>query len=156
MQIPVIPDRLAGNTVAHLNIEIPPEAPLSTESQIKLRSLYEYVDFCRSTLGEIERDLLHLEFGPDDLIQLQKIAERLASLGIEADSWGFDSLYEIAFSLQLLLLNAGGRIQSDQCWDALQRGFRMLDAIVERCERDFRWRVAITDTLDCLTRATSD
>ena len=157
MQIPVMPDRLAGTTGERGSVGIPPDVSLSIESQLKLRSLYDYIDFCRSTLDEIERDLLHVEFGaPDASRRLKKVAKKLSRFGVEADSWGFSALYEIALGLQMLLLNSGGRVQSDGIWEALQRGLKMLSALLEQCERDFCWRLATADTLDCLNRASHD
>jgi hypothetical protein len=151
MQMPVIHDRLAGTK----DVENLPGVPLSIKSQLKLRALYEFVELCRSSLDEIERDLLPIEFGPASLIRLRKVSERLGRFGIEADSWGFDSIYEIAHGLQLLLLNSGGSVQSAECWEALQRGLKMLEDLIQHCEPDFCMRLAVADVLECLEQATS-
>jgi hypothetical protein len=147
MQIPVIHDRLAGTK----EVENSPRVALSIKSQLKLRALYEFVDLCRSTLDEIERDLRHAEFGTAGLIRLRKVSERLGRFGMEADSWGFNSMYEVAHGLQLLLLHNSGRVQRDECWEALQRGLKMLEALLEHCEPDFRLRLAVADVLDCIS-----
>jgi hypothetical protein len=155
MQIPIIHDLQAGTTSDHLGAptEIPPGMVLSTESQLKLRSLCQYVDFCRQMLDQIQQDLLLYESSPDGSVHLQRASERLGRLCVEADSWGFNAPYEISFGLQMLLLNSGGRVQSNGFWEALQRGLGMLSALLEQCERDFRWRLATADTLDCIAAA---
>jgi hypothetical protein len=152
MQIPVIHDGLAGTR----ELVDPPRVALSIKSQLKLRALYEFVDFCRSTLDEVERDLVHAEFGPAGLIRLRKVSERLGRFGLEADSWGFNSMYEITQGLQMLLLNTGGRVQSPEGWEALQRGLRMLGDLLEHCEPDFRLRLAVADVLDCISAASGN
>jgi hypothetical protein len=114
--------------------------------------LYQYLDSCRSALDEIERDLC-LKGNSEGSADLQRASERLRRFCEEADSWAFNTLYEIALGLQMLLLNSGSRIQSRNFWEALQRGLAVLTALLEQCERDFFWRLAIADTLDCLNQA---
>ena len=155
MQIPVISELLSGTTREN---RIPPaliplDMVFSIESQLKLRSLYQYVDFCKQTLEEIQRDLVLCESGPECSMHLKKASERLGKFCVEADSWDFGNLYQIAFGLQTLLLNAGGRAQSNRFWEALQRGLSMLSILLEQCERDFRLRLAAADTLDFIREA---
>jgi len=144
MQISAIPDLLDETTSGRR------ESPsiLSIESQLKLRSLYQFVDFCRGILDEVRQDT--------DLMQMQVAAEKLERLCVEADSWGFNALYEIASSLQLMLMNAGERAPNAGFPDALHRGLRMLSALLDQCESDFRWRLATADTLDCIKEASEN
>jgi hypothetical protein len=125
---------------------------LSIESQLTLRELYEYMENSRTILKEIREDLSSLKSDPDGSLNRQKASERLARFCTEADSWGFDELYEVGMGLQMLLLNSGGRIESSGM-EALDRGQAMLLALLERCENDFRRRLALADALDCFDRA---
>ena len=135
-------------------IPTPPPGPiLSIESQLQLRALYEYMDACRMTLSTIRMDLSLLESHPGSSSYIKRASEHLGNLCIEADSWGFDSLYEVALSLQMLLLDSGGQEQNDDFREALKRGMMTLAGLVEKCESDFRWRLAIADTLDCIKSA---
>jgi hypothetical protein len=152
MQIPVITNLPAAS--ANERGAVPPL--LSVDSQLKLRGLYEYLDLSRQTLDMIRRDLVLRESGADGFERLHRASERLERFCVEADSWGFNALYEIALSLQMLLLNAGGRIRDNGFWEALQQGLGMLSALLEQCERDFRWRLATADTLDCLNKASGE
>jgi hypothetical protein len=124
----------------------PPE--ISVEAQLRLRSLYEYLDFCRQTLDEIPQDIASTD--------ILRATERLERFCIEADSWGFDALYEIGLGLQMLLLNAGGRVHSHSFRDALRRGLSTLSALLEQCENDFRRRLATADTLDAISQASGE
>ena len=154
MQLPIGPDpksrkRLEiGNRFAFVHSG----STLTVESQLKLRELYEYLEISRAILAEIQTDLSLLESNPEDPVNLQRASERLESFCIEADSWGFNSLYEIGLGLQMLLINSGNHIQSDAVWDTLNRGLAMLSALLEQCEEDFRWRLAIADMLDSINQ----
>ena len=154
MQVPVIPEGLAGRAGDREDAAVTQGVSLSLESQLKLRSFYEYVDSCRDTLREIERDLMLAE--AEGFGRLQSATEKIEKFCIDADSWGFNELYEIALSLQMLLLNAGGRIRINGSWEAMQRGLGMLAALLEQCEREFRLRLATADTLDCINHATQE
>jgi hypothetical protein len=144
MQIPAILDLPISVTSESGSIP----RKISIESQLKLRSLYEYVDCCRQTLDEIQKDA--------SLMNMQRASERLERFCFEADSWGFDALYEIALGLQVLLMNANGPVYSNGFWEALQKGLAMLSALLEECERDFRLRLATADTLDAITEASGN
>jgi hypothetical protein len=133
-----------------------PGQVLSIESQLKLRELYEYVENCLGVLGEIRKDLSLFESNPEDGTILHKASERLEHFCIESDSWGFNALYQIGLSLQMLLLNAGSRIQDGVFWNALNSGLAMLSALLEQCENDFRWRLATADMLDSLGKLSHD
>ncbi len=124
-----------------------PGLALSFESQLKLRSLYEYVDSCRRALSGIQRDLT---VAPADV---RKATEELEKFCVEADSWGFSAIYEVALRLQMLLLNFGDRVQSDGFQETLQRGLSMLWSLLDQCERDFSWRLATAEMLDSLDEA---
>ena len=131
---------------------VPSGQTLSIESQMKLRELYQYVEVCRTILGEIQTELSLFESGPENSAPLQRASELLESFCIEADSWGFNSLYEIGLGLQMLLISSGTRAQSDVYWDTLNRGLALLSALLEQCETDFRWRLAIADMLDSISQ----
>lgn len=131
----------------------PPGPILSVESQLQLRALYDYVDACRMTLSAIRMDLSLLESHPGSATYVKRASEHLANLCIEADSWGFGSLYEIALSMQMLLIDSGCQECDDDFWEALNRGLTALSGLVEKCDSDFRWRLAVADTLDCIKRA---
>jgi hypothetical protein len=158
MQIPILSEVLAGTTTERAGAphKFPSGVVLSIQSQMKLRTLYQYVDSCRETLDEIQQDLVLYESGADGLVHLQRASGRLGSFCIEADSWGFHALYEIAHRLQMLLMNAGGLVYSNGFWEALQKGLAMLSALLEQCERDFRLRLAAADTLDAINQASGD
>ena len=84
---------------------------------------------------------------------MRKASALLGQLCIEADSWGFSSLYEVGLGLQMRLLNSGDRMQALSNREPLNRGLKMLSALLEQCETDFRWRLAIADTLEHLSKA---
>jgi hypothetical protein len=152
MQIPIdreLPPKERGFQVARID----PGVTLSLESQLKLRALYGYIDSCRLTLSGIERELSFHGSNQGGSANVKRAAEGLGKFCVEADSWGFNALYEIAFGLQMLLLNKGGRIQSDNFRKTLERGLAMLSALLEQCENDFFWRLAVADMLDCLDQA---
>lgn len=156
MQTPVLHDRLADSTGERESAWIPTDIPLSITSQLRMRALNKFVDFCRNALDEIERELLNVEFGRDGLPHLKTVGEKIAKISIEADSWGFGSLYEIAAGLQMLLLNSGGRIRGDGDWEALRRGLKVLSGLLGQCEREFRWRLVTAETLACISCASAD
>ncbi len=123
---------------------------LSIEAQLKLRELHQYVEFCRSSLNEVSRDLTPFESGTGDLANLQNASVGLKGIYLGADSWGFSDLYRIGMELQVLLLNSGGRIRERAFWNTLNRGLAMLSALLEQCESDYRWKLAVADTLDSI------
>jgi hypothetical protein len=136
------------------HVSTPSPGPiLSIESQLQLRALYDYIDACRMTLNNIRMDLSLLESHPGSSAHVKRASEHLGSFCIEADSWGFDSQYEIALSLQMLLLESGLQEQDSDFWETLNRGLMTLCGLVEKCESDFRWRLAVADTLDCIRSA---
>jgi hypothetical protein len=129
-----------------------PGFSLSVESQLKLREFYNYLDICRTILGEIQANISHFETNPGDTSTLQRASELLESFCFEADSWGFNSLYEIGLGLQMLLINPGNRIHTGDFWGTLNSGIALLSALLDQCETDFRWRLAIADMLDHINR----
>ncbi len=129
------------------------EFPISFNSQLKLRPLSEYVNHCRSILNDIHTDFAQLEMDPGNLSILSKASKRLGRFYLDADSWGFHSLYDVALELQKLLLESGGRVRSIHLWDSLNRGLTMLSAMVDQCETDFRRSLAVNDVLECLNQA---
>jgi hypothetical protein len=156
MQVPISPDSTLERKYQEDSGFAPPQSGLGfpIESQIRLRALYEYLDACRATLHEIRQDLLLFESNPECSLYAKRAAELLENFCIEADSWGFNALYEIGLGLQVLLLNSSRRPQNGRFWEALYRGVETLLALLEQCESDFRWRLAVADVLDCVNQAT--
>ena len=154
MQLPIGPDPKSNKRpeIDSCAAFIHSGSTLSVESQLKLRELFEYMEASRAVLNEIQTDLSFFESNPQDFSTLQKASERLGKFCIEADSWGFNSLYEIGLGLQILLFNSSGHVQSHDFWDTLNRGLVMLSALLEQCETDFRWRLAIADMLDSINQ----
>jgi len=137
-----------GRRIAHS----PYESTLSVESQLKLKELYRYIDICRTLLSEIRINLSLYESNPEDASPLQRASELLESFCFEADSWGFNSLYEIGLGLQMLLISPGKRLKSEVLWDTVSRGLDLLSVLLQQCETDFRWRLAIADMLDSINQ----
>jgi hypothetical protein len=131
----------------------PPGPVRSIESQLKLRELYDYVAAGQESLKELRMDLSQLESNPGASESLKSASERLGNMCVDADSWGFDSIYEIALGLQMLLLDGGWKEQNNDFWEALNRGMSMLSALLGQCENNFRWKLAIADTVECIKRA---
>jgi hypothetical protein len=130
-----------------------PERPLSLESQLKLRSLYEYIDNSRIILDEIQRILAVGTSGFATSPNLNRAAEKLEVFCFEADSWGFDDIFDVAQGLKMLLLSSIDRTRTNGIRDALNRGLAMLLALLSQCESDFCWRLATADTLNCINQA---
>jgi len=132
---------------------IQPESGLSFESQRQLKSLREYVNDCRTILNDIHMDLDRLRLSPDNPSILFQAAKRLGPLCLEADRWGFEPVYQLAITLQKIFLEPGSRSWNNPLSEALNKGLGALYALVERCETEFRWKLALDDTLDSLGRA---
>jgi hypothetical protein len=135
MQTPISPELINGGREARNDrFAIAPSVPpLSVESQLKIRALYEYVEACRTTLNDIRRDLSFMKSCPECSGYAKKASERLKNLCLEADSWGFNSFYQISMRMQSLLLDSGGRQQEESFWNALNRGWSILWALLEQC-----------------------
>ncbi len=155
MQLPIGPeptsDKRQGEGIDAA--PAPTQSSLSLESQMKLRALYEYLETSRASLKEIYSELSLFEATSGCSPYAKRICERLENFCIEADSWGFNALYEIGLGLQVLLLNSNGRVQNSNFWDAINRGLAMLSALLDECESDFRRRLAVADMLECISRA---
>jgi hypothetical protein len=123
---------------------------VSIESQLKLRSLYEFVDAGQATLKEIRAHLSLFKSNPGDSASLKRAFMQLNRLCIEVDSWGFDELYKVAHALQRLLMDSEHRTYGRPFWEAFFGGLDMLSALLEQCESNFRWGVAIDEQLACL------
>ena len=121
--------------------------------QLKLKPLYEYLDSCHLTLGQIRSDFSEYYANPANVACLKRAAERLGEFCIDADSWGFDALYEVAQGVQMLLLNSGERSPGENLREALNRGLYLLSALLQRCEGDFQLRLAIGETLEYMKQA---
>jgi hypothetical protein len=122
---------------------------LSLGSQMKLKSLHEYIDSSREILSELDSLIWADKASPN----LKKAAERLECFCFEADSWGFNDIFDVAQGLRRLLLNSIGRSHTEGFQEAATRGLAMLSALLTQCERDFCWRMATADTLDFITQA---
>jgi HPt (histidine-containing phosphotransfer) domain-containing protein len=144
MQTPVMPDLLLPPATEHGRVR----ARFSVVSQLKLRALYEYLDFCQDMIETIQQDIASAD--------MQSATRHLERFCIEADSWGFNSLYEIGSSLQMTLLNADEKIWNSSFRDALRRGLTMLLSLLEECEREFCSRLATADTLDAISEASGN
>ena len=129
---------------------------LSIEAQIRLHELFEYVETSRGILREISGDLVLAESDSANCSVLRTASERLERFCLEADSWGFGSLYEVGMGVQVLLIDFGGRIRNPRVRDTLHRGLAMLSALLDQCESDYRWRLAVAETLDCIDEASRD
>jgi len=81
------------------------------------------------------------------------MAKQLGCFCLEADSWGFQSLYDVAFTLQTALIDSGSRDWNNGMREAFDRGLDTLSALVERCETDVRWDYALNETLERLRHA---
>jgi hypothetical protein len=158
MQIPLVLDRvpdMAHESGSHFG-STQTGWLLSFESHLRLRSLYEYMDNSRVLLSEIQT-LLSLSVSRADIpVNLKRASEKLGVFCLEADSWGFDALFNVAQGLQALLLKSSGLALTDGFWEALHRGLTVLSVLLIQCERDFCWRLATADTLDCLSHAAED
>ena len=120
---------------------------VSVESQLKLRSLYEFVDAGQTALKEIRADLTVFKADPDESARFKGAFERLNRFCLEVDSWGFDEPYRVAHALQRLLMDSEHRTYGRPFWEAFFCGLDMLSALLEQCESNFRWGSAIDDML---------
>jgi hypothetical protein len=126
---------------------------LPIESQLQLRALYEYLDGCKATLNQIDADVSLYESHPGAPEFLQRAAGRLKGFCMDAESWGFDALYEIALRLQTLLLRSSSALVWDNHRYLLYKGLAMLSSLLGQCEHDFRRKLAVADMLETLDQA---
>lgn len=125
---------------------------LSMESQLRLRALYEFLDGCRLVLDAIRADLSLFDPQSGNLEPLRRAARRLGGFSLEADSWGFDTIYEIASRLQILLMESGGR-PGGGFWNSVRAALDLLSRLLDQCESDYRRRLEVADMLECLDQA---
>jgi len=158
MQVPLGLERIAGRNPDVVGRAILEQSGhvLSLEAQIRLRELYEYVENSRTILSEVNEDLGLFESHPEDVLHLHKASERLEQFCLEADGWGFSALYQIGMAVQVLLLDFGNRLQDNVFWNTMSRGLAMLSVLLEQCENDYRWRLAVAETLDSIDQVTRD
>jgi hypothetical protein len=155
MQIP-IQFNAVSETFDEFGSQSPAEQPgwlLTLESQLNLRSLYGYIDNSRKILSEIEELLSTVVSSTGGLPSSNKAVEKLEVFCLEADSWGFNNLFDVAQSLQYLLRNSDTRVRSEGFREALNRGVAMLSALLTQCESEFCWRLAKADTLEYISQA---
>jgi hypothetical protein len=129
---------------------------LSLGSQLKLREFYEYLENGRTALSKIRAGLSLLESDPMNSAYVKKVSDHLEAFCLDADCWGFNSLYEISQGLQMFLIKSGNRLQEGHYWGTLDKGLAMLAALLEQCEGDFRWALAIAEMLDCFDQVTGE
>jgi hypothetical protein len=115
-----------------------PESPPSLESQLLLREIRDYVFQCHSILDEIVNDFDGFRINPEDSGFLSRTAERLGRICLESDSWGFDFLYDEAFTLQKIILESSGSESNSHFQDIIPKSLARLSMLVEQCELDFR------------------
>ena len=118
---------------------------LSFKSQLQVKSLRRYVDHGRSILNEISMDLNRCQAYLGDRSILASIAKRLGLFCMDADSWGFDSLYNTAFRLQALILKSGSGAWSDEIWNTVKRNLAVLFFLLDQCEPDFHRRLLLSE-----------
>jgi hypothetical protein len=160
MQLPfgpnlIVDKRRDTSETIHRGVPVQPGQILSIDSQLQIRELYEFIDASRAALNDIRRDLSVLPSTSGHSCDLQKISAQLGHFCTEADSWGFDALYQVGLRLQMALLNCSSRLREDILWSTLDRPLAMLSTLLEQCESDFRWRLAIADMLDSLYQLSS-
>ena len=129
---------------------------LSFESQIQLREIREYVRRCRSILDELGDNFNGFTHGPENTGFISKAAEHLGQICLDSDSWGFSSLYDIAFALQKTILESGDHEASSRFREAIHKSLALMSTLVEQCEIDFRRRLAIDYVLEGLDQASEN
>ncbi len=141
MQIPVVPDLRpsAANERGLVRHDF------SIASQLRLRALYDYLDSCEDMLESIRQDIAALD--------IQNATRSLEKFCMEADSWGFDLLYEIGLNLQMMLLNADGRIEDHAFREALRHSLLKVPELLDECEREYCSRLTAADVLDSIHEA---
>jgi hypothetical protein len=159
MQVPIGTDltrdmRSEGDKVCRSTISS--GFALSMESQLKLREFYGYQENSRTVLDAIRSELSSLESDPGSQAYLKRVSDRLEEFCLEADSWGFNSLYEIASGLQMLLIDSSSRLHEDPYWRALYKGLALLSSLLDQCESDYRWTLAVAEMLDSFNQIGSD
>lgn len=155
MQVPVSTDprpdkRYGANSRAAYQAQA--GQVLSMESQLRLRALYECIDGGRADLDAIRADLSLFDPQTGNLEPLRRAARRLGGFSLEADSWGFDSLYDVASRLQILLMEFGGR-PGVGFWNSVKGALDMMARILDQCESDYRLRLEVADMLERLDEA---
>jgi hypothetical protein len=123
------------------------------EFQRRLKPLYEYLDSCDLTLGQIRNDLSEYKANPASGECLKRAAARLGEFCIDADSWGFDTIYDVAQGVQTLLLDSAEQFPAENLMDALNRGLNLLSVLLQRCEGDFQLKLAVGETIKYMKQA---
>jgi hypothetical protein len=108
-------------------------------TQKQLRVLREYADYCRTALDEIREDLNRCEIDSGDSALLYETAKKLGHFCLNADSWGFNSLYDIGLDLQMILLESGEHVRDESFWGSVNDCLAMLSVLVEKYEADIDW-----------------
>jgi hypothetical protein len=112
---------------------------MSFYTQKQLRVLREYADYCRTALDEIREDLNRSEMDSGDSALLYETAKKLGRFCMDADSWGFDTLYDTGLDLQTILLKSGEQVRDESWWRSVNDSLAMLSVLVEKYESDIDW-----------------
>ena len=106
----------------------------SAAAPLEFRALYAFIDESRIALGEIRKDLSldgsDLGGAVDRSPGVRRALQKLGRFCVEADSWGFGDLYELALRLQIYILNSGGRIAAHDFREAIERMLTTLSALL--------------------------
>jgi hypothetical protein len=141
-------------TKQHARTETASLATLAgAEFQRRLKPLYEYLDSCHATLGQIRSDLSEYYANPASGDCLRRAAARLGEFCIDADSWDFDAIYDVAQGVQTLLLNSAEQFAAEDFGEALNRGLNLLSVLLQRCQGDFQLKLAVDETLKFMKQA---
>lgn len=123
----------------HSSVQDSSGSILSFYTQKQLRVLREHADYCRTVLAEIREDLNRCEMDSGDSTLLYNTAKKLGRFCLDADSWGFDSLYDTGLALQTILLKSGERVRDESFWRSVNNGLTMLSILVEKHENEIDW-----------------
>lgn len=83
---------------------------------------------------------------------LQRAVKRLSGLCADAEGSGFDSLYRVAFGLQVFLVKSFSQDKNDCFWEILNQGLEMLYSLLNRGEKDYHQSMIVADVLESFER----
>ena len=130
----------------------------SLDSQLKLKALYSYIDACDGIIQEMRTDIGLLKGDVADLEILKRVAEKLGKFCLDADGWGFEELYRVAFDMQhqLINLDSGKQKWSNRATAILDQKLTMMSKMLRECENDYHKRLAISGLLNTPSRDESE
>jgi hypothetical protein len=132
--------------------------PPSLDSQLKLKALYSYIDACDGIIQEMRTDIGLLKGHADDHEILKRVTEKLGKICLDADGWGFEELYRVAFDMQhqLIILDSGKQEWSNRATAILDQKLTMMSKMLRECENDYHKRLAISGLLNTPSRDESE